>query len=94
MAIIKTAEVKNLSESEIRAKIKDLQLELIRQKSQKPGQSSTKIKMKEIRRAISRLYTRLNMILTEESEKGKKGTVRNESNGEARKNNKELKKKL
>ena len=72
MAILRTREIKNLNSGEIRAKIKDLQLELVRQKSQKPGQSNVKIKMREVRRTIARLNTKLNLLEKKKEEKPEK----------------------
>ena len=69
MAILKTREIKNLHKNEIITKINDLQLELIKQKSQKQGQTNVKVKTREIKRTIARLKTRLNLL--EKAEKKK-----------------------
>ena len=53
MAILKFKDAKNMSEKELESKLKDLKLELIKQKTGK----GTKIKAKEIKRAIARILT-------------------------------------
>ena len=55
MAILKTKEIAKMSEKDIKEKIKDLRLELIKSKvnSGKGG----KIKIKEMKKTIARLLT-------------------------------------
>ncbi len=60
MAIIRKGELKNLDKEELIKKLKDLELELLKQKAIK-SQAGTKIKTKEIRRTIARIKTILNL---------------------------------
>jgi len=55
MAILKMRDIKNLSEKEIKEKLKELRIELI--KKNLVGDKSSKIKAKEIKKAIARLLT-------------------------------------
>lgn len=57
MAILKSKQIKSLSEEELSKKLQELRLELM--KETKPGQGAS-IKTKEIRRTIAKLLTRLN----------------------------------
>jgi ribosomal protein L29 len=54
MAIIKNKEIEKLSEKEITGKLKDLKLELV--KSGLPN-SKSKLRPKEIKKAIARILT-------------------------------------
>jgi len=55
MAILKMKDIKNLSEKEIEERLKELRLELI--KKNLAGGKSSKVKAKEIKKAIARLLT-------------------------------------
>ena len=56
MAILKSKEIKNMSNEDLNKKLKDLGLESI--KAAKPSHGSS-IKNKEIRRTIARILTQL-----------------------------------
>ena len=64
MAILKTKDMLKLSEKEIQDKINDLKMELV--KSKVSASKGGKLKIKEIKRTIARLYTisRLNKLNT------------------------------
>lgn len=55
MAILKSKDIRKLSEKEIEEKIKDLKMELV--KSKVAASKGGKLKIKEIKRTIARLYT-------------------------------------
>jgi len=55
MAVLKKKDIKNMNEKERKQKINELKLELIKRKSDSGKQS--KIKTKEIKKAIARLLT-------------------------------------
>lgn len=55
MAVLKVRDIKNMSADDKKEKIKELRLELI--KKYAPSQKSSKIKAKEIKKAIARLIT-------------------------------------
>jgi len=55
MAVLKKKDIKNMNEKERKQKINELKLELIKRKSDSSKQS--KIKTKEIKKAIARLLT-------------------------------------
>ncbi len=55
MAVIKMRDIENLSEKEIEEKLKELRIELI--KKNLVGNKSSKVKAKEIKKAIARLLT-------------------------------------
>ena len=58
--IIRKKEIKNFSKEESQKKLKDLQIELIKSKSQKTTHG-TSLKTKEIKRTIARILTHLNL---------------------------------
>jgi len=62
MAIIKTKDLKKMSEKEIEEKIKELKMDLIKNKVE--ATKGGKVKIREIKRTIARLLTisRLNKI--------------------------------
>jgi ribosomal protein L29 len=55
MAVLRKKEVKNMQEKDREAKLKELRLELSKRYS--PANKSSKIKAKEIKKAIARLLT-------------------------------------
>jgi ribosomal protein L29 len=55
MAVIRKKEVKNMSEKDRETRLKELRLEL--SKRYAPSNKSSKIKAKEIKKAIARLLT-------------------------------------
>lgn len=59
MAIIRKKEIQRFNEQELKEKKKELELELLKIKTQK-GQSSGIKKSKEIKRTIARINTQLN----------------------------------
>jgi large subunit ribosomal protein L29 len=62
MAILKSKDIEKMSENEIQEKIKELKMELIKNKIN--ASKGGKLKTKEIKRTIARLFTinRLNQI--------------------------------
>ena len=56
MSVLKTKDIKNLSEKEKEEKLKELQMELI--KRNVTANRSSKIKAKEIKKAIARILTK------------------------------------
>ena len=70
MAIIKPKEIEKLSEKEIKEKLKDLKMELIKNKVSDKG----KLKRKEIKKAIARILTfnRLKSLGEDSADKRKK----------------------
>lgn len=61
MAIIKKNQLKSMQKEELLKKLKDLEIELIKQRNIKQTQSGTKIKTKEIRKTIARIKTILSL---------------------------------
>ncbi|MEM4647753.1 MAG: 50S ribosomal protein L29 [Candidatus Pacearchaeota archaeon] len=61
MAIIRKKELSMLSEEELLKKLKDLELELIKQRNIKQVGQGVKIKTREIKRTIARIKTILNL---------------------------------
>ena len=55
MAILKTKEISSMGQEEINKKVKELKLELIKQKAN--AHKSGKIRIKEIKKTIARLFT-------------------------------------
>jgi len=55
MAILKTKDISKMSEKEIKTKIKDLKMELL--KGQVSANKGGKIKIREIKKTIARLLT-------------------------------------
>ena len=53
MAVLKTKDIKNMSIEDRNEKLKELKLELIKKYS--PSQKASKIKAKEIKKAIARI---------------------------------------
>ena len=60
MAIIRKKELKNLTKEELEKKLKELEIELIKSKSQKTMHGAT-LKIKEIKKTIARILTHLNL---------------------------------
>jgi ribosomal protein L29 len=67
MAILRTKDILKLSEKDINDKLKDLKMELV--KSKVAASKGGKLKIKEIKRTIARLYTisRLNKLKPQKS---------------------------
>ncbi|MEM4230790.1 MAG: 50S ribosomal protein L29 [Candidatus Pacearchaeota archaeon] len=61
MAILRKKEIKNMSEKDIEEKIKELRIELVKRYA--PANKSSKIKAKEIKKAIARLLTAQKLML-------------------------------
>ena len=59
MAVLKNKEIKGLNADELNRKMKDLRLELIKSRSQRA--QGTAIKTKEIKKAIARILTHINL---------------------------------
>jgi ribosomal protein L29 len=60
MSIIRKREFQSMTKEELLKKLKDLELELIKERAKKYGQGVS-IKTKEIRRTIARIKTLLNL---------------------------------
>ena len=60
MAIIRKKDLKNLTKEECGKKMKELEIELIKSKSQRTTHN-TPIKTKEIKRTIARILTKLSL---------------------------------
>jgi ribosomal protein L29 len=60
MSIIRKRELQSMTKEELLKKLKDLELELIKERAKKYGQGVS-IKTKEIRRTIARIKTLLNL---------------------------------
>mgnify|MGYP000346425403 CR=1 FL=1 len=58
MSIIRKRELQNMTKEELLKKLKDLELELIKEKAKKYGQGVS-IKTKEIKKTIARIKTLL-----------------------------------
>jgi len=58
MAILKNKDIQKMEEKEIKSKLKELRMEII--KKNVTANKSSKIKTKEIKKAIARLLTLLN----------------------------------
>ncbi|MEM1577507.1 MAG: 50S ribosomal protein L29 [Candidatus Pacearchaeota archaeon] len=61
MAIIRKKELSMLSKEELLKKLRDLELELIKQRNIKQVGQGVKIKTREIKRTIARIKTILNL---------------------------------
>lgn len=61
MAIIKKKELKNMEKNELIKRLEELNLELLKSKSQKASHGGPK-KTKEIKKTIARINTQLNQI--------------------------------
>jgi len=62
MAILRNREIKNLNKKELLDRLKQLKLELLKLKVQKGQASAGTKKLKEIKRTIARINTKLNQI--------------------------------
>jgi len=62
MAIIRKKEIQRLSENELKEKLEELELELLRMKVQKGQAMGVSKKIKEIKRTIARINTQLNQL--------------------------------
>lgn len=61
MALIKNKEINSLSERELREKIKDLNIEILKINAQKATQSTSGTKrIKEIKKTVAKIKTKLN----------------------------------
>jgi len=60
--IMRKKEIKNLPKNELQKKLKDLEIELIKSRSQKTTHGAS-LKTKEIKRTIARILTHLNLNL-------------------------------
>jgi len=58
MAVLKNKDIKNMNAEDISKKLRDLQVELIKSRSQRAQGAS--IKTREIKRAIARILTHIN----------------------------------
>lgn len=73
MAILKTKTLKGTGESELKSKLHELRLELMKLNSQRASKSvSNPGKIKEIRRSVAKILTVMNA--RRESQKGDEGT--------------------
>ena len=68
MAILKAREIRQQSDAELRKKLNELKLELLRQRAQK-SQAQAKLKIREIKRTIARIKTILHERKMQESKK-------------------------
>jgi ribosomal protein L29 len=59
MAVLKYKDIKNMNADDLNQKLKDLKLELIKSHSQRAQGAA--IKTKEIKKAIARILTHLNL---------------------------------
>ena len=59
MAILKNKEIKGMNANDLNKRLKDLKLELIKSRSQRAQGAA--IKTKEIKRAIARILTHINL---------------------------------
>jgi len=57
MAIIRKSELKALSKEELLKRLKDLELELLKERNVKQSGQGTKIRTREIKRTIARIKT-------------------------------------
>jgi len=55
MAVLKTKDIKSMSEKDRQEKLKELRLELVKKNT--PSNKSSKIRAKEIKKAIARILT-------------------------------------
>ena len=59
MAVLKNKDIKNMNADDLNKRLKDLKLELIKSRSQRAQGAA--IKTKEIKKAIARILTHLNL---------------------------------
>lgn len=64
MAILKNRDIKNLNKDELLNKRKELELELLKIRTQKGQASTGSRKTKEIKKTIARINTQLNQLKT------------------------------
>ncbi len=60
MAIIRKKEIKSMSGEELKKRLGELELELLKAYSQKSAKTQSSNKLKEIRRTIARMLTLIN----------------------------------